>query len=112
MPSYRLAALPSASERKEVASVLRKSLGDASDPKIAYMRNNAHLLVQLSTAAFPSLEDSVLGPRARQIASTALKSYKLRSEVDSVTVVFREKADIGMWWIRYQRGVARRCGRT
>ena len=99
-------AAPNTPERKEVASVLKERLGDASQPDIGYIRNNAHLLVNLSTTAFPSLADSILAPRAREIATLALESYKLRKDLDSVTVVFREKAGTGMWWIRYERGFA------
>jgi hypothetical protein len=94
------------SERKHVASILRNQLGDAAEPEIALARGGSNLLVQVATWAFPFLGDSVLAPKSRELALIALRNYDARSELDSITVIFREQAGTGVWWVRYQRGFA------
>jgi hypothetical protein len=88
--------------RKHVASLLRRQLGDDADPRIAFVRDSTHLLVDLSTAAFPTLADSTLRKWATGFAVTALKNYEMGDSVDSVTVTYSERLrHKGGGWIRH-----------
>ena len=93
--------------RQRLASVLRDSLGEAADPQVAYQRDSTHLLVELATAAFPTVSDSILTGEARNIGSFALRHYEKASQLDSVTVLYREAAPrAGIWYIRHERTFA------
>ena len=88
--------------RQRVASLLREQLGDAADPQIGFMRDSTHLLVDLSTAAFPVLVDSMLTKRARGFAVTALKNYEMSKSLDSITVTYNERlGHKGGGWLRH-----------
>lgn len=89
--------------RERVESALRDTYGDASDPNVAFQRDSTHLLVQVATAAFPTVSETHLTEDAKGIGSFALRHYDRAAEVDSVTVVYREAAGTGMWFIRHQR---------
>jgi hypothetical protein len=90
--------------RGRLASVLRDSLGEAADPHVAYQRDSTHLLVELATAAFPTVSDSILTGQARGIGGFALRHYERASELDTVTVLYREAAPHpGIWYIRHTR---------
>jgi hypothetical protein len=90
--------------RERVASALRDSLGDAADPQVAIQRDSAHLLVHLATVAFPTASDSALTEQARHIGSLALRHYDKSNQLDSVSVLYREKAiGSGIWHIRHER---------
>jgi hypothetical protein len=90
--------------RERVASVLRDSLSEAADPQVAYQRDSTHLLVELATAAFPTVSDSILTGQARGIGRLALRHYDNANQLDSVTVLYREAAPHpGIWHIRHKR---------
>ena len=93
-----------ANSRERLASVLRDSLGEAADPQVAYQRDSTHLLVELATAAFPTVSDSILTGQARAIGVFALRHYEGTSQLDSVTILYREAAPHpGIWYIRHTR---------
>ena len=90
--------------RERLASVLRDSLGEAADPHVAYQRDSTHLLVELATAAFPTVSDSILTGQAHGIGRFALRHYESGNQLDSVTVLYREAAPHpGIWYIRHTR---------
>jgi len=90
--------------RERLASTLRDSLGKAADPHVAYQRDSTHLLVELATAAFPTVADSILTSQARGIGGLALRHYEKADQLDSVTVLYREAAPhSGVWYIRHER---------
>lgn len=89
--------------RERVARALAESLGEAADPEIAFRRDSSHLLIQLATIAFPTVLEDELTRRARGIANTALSTYDKADQLDSITVLYREKAGNGIAWIRNTR---------
>jgi len=90
--------------RERLASILRDSLGEAADPHVAYQRDSTHLLVELATAAFPTVADSILTGQARAIGGLALRHYEKVNQLDSVTVLYREASPrSGVWYIRHER---------
>jgi hypothetical protein len=90
--------------RERLASTLRDSLGEAADPHVAYQRDSTHLLVELATAAFPTVADSILTSQARGIGGLALRRYEKANQLDSVTVLYREASpQSGIWYIRHER---------
>jgi hypothetical protein len=90
--------------RERLASVLRDSLGEAADPHVAYQRDSTHLLVELATAAFPTVSDSILTGQARGIGGFTLRHYERANQLDSVTVLYREAAPHpGIWYVRHTR---------
>lgn len=107
MPAIFLAAACVAAaegdSRERVARALAESLGEAADPQIAFQRDSSHLLVQLATVAFPTVSEDELTRRARGIATTAMRNYDDAERLDSITVLYREKAGKGIWWIRNTR---------
>jgi len=92
--------------RTRLASVLRDSLGAAADPQVAFAKDPTHLLVQLATVAFPTVSESELSDEAKSIGGFAFKHYERANELDSVTVLYREKVRSGVWWIRHERTFA------
>ena len=89
--------------RERLASALRESLGKAANPQVAFERDSTHLLVQLSTVAFPTIPESALTEQARNIGSFAFRHYEKANQLDSVTVLYREGVRRGVWWIRHMR---------
>ena len=85
--------------RKHVASLLSEQIGDAADPQIGFLKDRTHLLVDLSTAAFPTLTESTLTKRSRGFAVTALKNYVKADTLDSISVVYSERLGhkVGGW---------------
>lgn len=96
-------AAPEGDSRERVARALAESVGEAADPRIAFRRDSSHLLVQLATVAFPTVSEDELTRRARGIATTAMRNYDNAEQLDSITVLYREKAGKGLWWIRNSR---------
>lgn len=92
--------------RTRLASVLRDSLGAAADPQVAFQKDPNHLLVELATVAFPTVSESELSDEAKHIGGFAFKHYERANELDSVTVLYREKVRSGVWWIRHERTFA------
>jgi hypothetical protein len=92
--------------RTRLASVLRDSVGAAADPQVAFAKDSTHLLVQLATVAFPTVSESELTDEAKSIGGFAFKHYERANELDSVTVLYREKVRSGVWWIRHERTFA------
>jgi hypothetical protein len=92
-----------ANSRERVASALRDSLGKAADPAVAFQKDSTHLLVELAAAAFPTMPESALTDQARNIGVFAVRHYENASRLDSVTVVYREAARPGVWYIRHTR---------
>ena len=89
--------------RERAAAALKERLGEAADPHVAFQKDSTHLLVQLATAAFPTMSETNLTDQATGIATFALRHYEKQNQLDSITVVYREKAAPGFWWIRHQR---------
>lgn len=89
--------------RERVARALTSMLGEAAAPQIAFVRDSSHLRVQLSTVAFPTVSEEELTKQAERVASSALRNYDKASQLESVTVVYREPVRPGMWWIRHSR---------
>ena len=92
---------PTHRSRKHVASLLSQEIGEAADPQVAFLRDSTHLLVDLSTAAFPTLAESTLTKRARGFAITALKNYDRVDTLDSISVVYTERLGHEGGWIRH-----------
>jgi hypothetical protein len=105
LPLLTLAAacIKPSTARERVASALRDSLAKAADPEVAFQRDSTHLLVELATAAFPTVPESVLTSQARSIGAFALRHYDNANQLDSVTVLYREAARPGVWYIRHTR---------
>lgn len=89
--------------RKHVTGVLTQTLGEAARPRVAFQRDSTHLLVQLLTVAFPSVSEDELTAQATDIAQTTLNNYDRADQLDSITVLYRERAGRGVWWIRHTR---------
>jgi len=105
LPLLALAAacLGPANSRERLAAALKDRVGEAADPDVGFMRDSTHLLVNLATVAFRTVPDSALTVQARDIGAFALRHYERADEVDSVTVLYREKVSSGFWWIRHER---------
>lgn len=107
MPAAFLAAAcvaaPEGDSRERVPRALAESVGEAADPQITFRRDSSHLLIQLATVAFPTVSEDELTGRARGIATTAMRNYDNADQLDSITVLYREKAGKGIWWIRNTR---------
>lgn len=82
---------------------LRDQLGELADPQVAFMRDSTHLQVQLATVAFRTVSDEELTDRAWNVSRFAYSRYERASEVDSVTVLYRENIRRGLWHIRHSR---------
>ena len=99
--------------RARLTTVLRDSLGAATDPNVAFIANggrrDSHLYVMFDTTEVPNVSDSVFELRARDIARFAMRHYEKAGELDSVTVATRESVQPGMWRIHHSSafGVAR-----
>jgi hypothetical protein len=92
--------------RKNVARALIETVGESADPQIAFRRDSSHLLIQLLTVAFPTVSEDELTRRSWGIARSALRSYDDANQLDSITVLYRERVRDGMWWIRHTRTFA------
>lgn len=92
--------------RTRLASALRASLGEDADPQVAFQKDSTHLLVELATVAFPTVSEDHLSDEAKHIGGFAFKHYERANELDSVTVLYREKVRSGVWWIRHERTFA------
>lgn len=105
---FTLACVGTAQERARdtVASSLSQALGAAADPQIAFQRDSGHLLVQLSTRAFPTMSEDAVTSHADRVARIALREYSGRDGLDSITVLYRERFDRDKWWIRNTRTFA------
>jgi len=79
----------------------RKSLGEAADPEVAFLRDSTHLLILLSTVAFPTRPESAWTDEARKIGSFAFRHYEKADQLDSLTLQYHERIRPGMWWIRH-----------
>ena len=97
------ACLGPANSRERLASALKDRVGEAADPDVGFMRDSTHLLVNLATVAFRTVSDSVLTVQARDIGAFALRQYERANELDSVTVLYREKVSSGFWYVRHER---------
>ena len=89
--------------RERLASALRERVGELADPDVGFMKDSTHLLVNLATVAFRTVPDSVLTVQAKDIGAFALRHYERANELDSVTVLYREKVSPGFWYIRHER---------
>lgn len=90
--------------RERLGAALEEMLGKEAEPLVAFQKDSTHLVVQLSTFAFPTVSDPALTEQAKTIASFALGHYEKPNELDSVTVRYREKAPApGVWYIRHTR---------
>ena len=101
---------PEAGARAHLASVLRDSVGAATDPQVAFIINsqdsrgrNRHLYVQLDTNGFSSMSDSAFALRARDIGALALRHYEKAADLDSISVAALEKLKPGVARIHRQR---------
>src|SRR3979409_2112254 len=105
LPLLALAAacLGPTNSRERLPSALNTRVGEAADPDVGFMRDSTHLLVNLATVAFRTVPDSVLTVQAKGVGAFALRHYERANEVDSVTVVYREKVSSGFWYIRHER---------
>lgn len=92
--------------RERLASALKDRLGDAANPDVGFIRDSTHLLVNLATVAFRSVPESALTVQARDIGRFALQHYERANDVDTVTVLYREKVSSGFWYIRHERTFA------
>jgi hypothetical protein len=92
-----------ANSRERLASALKERLGEAANPDVGFFRDSTHLLVNLATVAFRTVPESVLTVQARDIGRFAQHNYERASEVDSVTVVYREAVSPGLWYVRHER---------
>jgi hypothetical protein len=108
-----VACHPKASDseaRTRLARILRDSLGQSSDPNVAFItegdRRDSHLYVMFDTTAIPNVSDSVFERRARDLARFAVRHYDEASKLDSVTVATRESVQRGVWKIRHSRAFA------
>ena len=97
------ACLKPANSRERLASELKDSLGEAANPDVGFMKDSTHLLVNLATVAFRTVPESVLTVQARDIGRFALRHYERATEVDSVTVLYREAVSPGFWYVRHER---------
>ena len=89
--------------RENLAAVLGDSLGAATNPEVAFLKDNRHLLVQFDTVAFPDLSDSAHAKRAEEIARFVERHYELAGDLDSVTVMAHQLLSPGAWKIRQER---------
>lgn len=85
---------PEAEARARLASVLRDSLGAATNPNVAFIVDDGsrdrHLYVLFDTTAFATISDSAFVVRARDIARFSLRHYGKAQALDSITVASRE----------------------
>ena len=72
--------------RDHVASVVSSELGEALNPRVAFMRDSTHLLVHIDATTVASLSDSAFEVVARNIASLAVREYSRVEALDSITV--------------------------
>src|SRR5687767_10483217 len=86
--------------RHEVAHALSEHLGEAADPKVGYLRDSAHLKIDVATTAFPTGTEAEVTDHARGIARFAYGHYEQASKLDSVSVFYLERARLGASWIR------------
>ena len=97
------ACLGPANSRERLAAALKDRVGDLADPDVGFMRDSTHLLVNLATVAFRTVPDSVLTVQAKAIGAFALRHYERANELDSITVLYREKVSSGFWYVRHER---------
>ncbi len=80
--------------RANLASMLRDSLGESTDPKVDFIAHGSDrdrdLYVHFDTSAFANMADSAFNRRALKIAQFAMRHYALVDGLDSVTVAARD----------------------
>ena len=84
-----------ASER--VASALSDTLGKSAEPSVGFLNSRKHLQISLSAARFAESSDSAFATQAKQIARFALARFGDAAQLDSVTVLDRERVSEGVW---------------
>lgn len=98
---------PEPEARASLTSILRDSVGAATDPKVAFIIDgndrDKHLYVHFDTSAFPNMSDSAFGLRARKIAQLSMRHYEKPDNLDSITIVSRENLTSGVARIHYRR---------
>src|SRR4051812_14208915 len=98
---------PEPEARASLTSILRDSVGAATDPKVAFIiegnDRDKHLYVHFDTSAFPNMSDSAFGLRARKIAQLSMRHYEKAGNLDSITIASRENLKPGVARIHYQR---------
>ena len=98
---------PEAEARAHLTSILRDSVGAATDPKVAFIIDgndrDKHLYVHFDTSAFPNMSDSAFGLRARKVAQLSMRHYEKADNLDSITIVSRENLKPGVARIHYRR---------
>ena len=92
--------------RESLAVVLRDSLGAATNPQVAFLKDNRHLLVQFDTTAFPDLSDSAYAKKAEEIGRFVERHYELAGSLDSITIMAHQLLSPGAWKIRQERTFA------
>jgi hypothetical protein len=85
---------PESEARARLASILRDSLGVATEANVAFIvdgrSRDRHLYVLFDTTAFANLSDSAFVVRARDVARFSLRHYEKAQALDSITVASRE----------------------
>ena len=98
---------PEPEARANRTSILRDSIGAATDPKVAFIIDgndrDKHLYVHFDTSAFPNMTDSAFGLRAREIAQLSMRHYEKVNNLDSITVASREDLEPGKARIHHER---------
>jgi hypothetical protein len=93
--------------RNRLAQVLRDSLGQRSNPNVAFIvdggRRDSHLYVMFDTTAVANASDSVFALRALDIARFSLRHYDKATELDSITIATRKSVERGVWRIQHTR---------
>lgn len=96
--------------RERLAAILRDSLGQSSDARVAFIdnggRRDSHLYVMLDTAAVPNVSDSAFAIRARALARFAVRHYDNARALDSITISAREPGQPGVWKVHHVRAFA------
>jgi hypothetical protein len=98
---------PESEARASLTSILRDSIGAATDPKVAFIiegnDRDKHLYVHFDTSAFPNMADSAFGLRAREIAQLSMRHYEKLDNLDSITVASRENLEPGVARVHNRR---------
>jgi hypothetical protein len=98
---------PEREARANLTSILRDSVGAATDPKVAFIiegnDQDKHLYMHFDTSAFPNMTDSAYGLRAREIAQLSMRHYEKINNLDSITVASRENLEPGVARIHHRR---------
>ncbi len=71
---------------RAVRLAMEAEAGPAAHPRVSFLRDSTHLVVQLDSATFATMSDTAFADRARSLAGRALASYPQAAVLDSVTI--------------------------